>query len=239
MPGFPCALKFGTATSDVVDCGAAAGLTDFDPYTALIWCMPTQFLGGRQLIQKGTGGTNSTHISLRLLGTAGNFETVMDRATTDLNYTATAGTLKLNQRQFIGLTFDSAGGANNLVRLYCGIEGQPATDVTSGTTDGSGAFSSDSGKNLRIGNFLALTGSFVGPIYGAMYLNMKLTPDQIRDLQFHPRPIDGVKGGFWRMGRNGSSVVWDETGNQNHGVVSGAIPTSDYWPALANRRRAA
>jgi hypothetical protein len=78
--------------------------------------------------------------------------------------------------------------------------------------------------------------SYPGLIYlMAVWKDQMLTRDELLDQQFRPRPTGAACAGFWRPGSNGRGPVWDESGNNNHGTITGAIPTNDFLPRIFQR----
>lgn len=214
------ALLF-SATTDVVNCGSDASFTGLDPWTVLMWVKVTTLTNNRYFWSKGAGGSNNRRSVCLLSGTSGDIGVVLDRATTDLNYTSSNTPFSSSSWKFLAVTFHSTNSSNNLVHIYVGSLSTLATEVTYVVRiDGSGAFASDSGESWRVGNLKAESGAIQGTIAYTQVISDELSLAQIRALQFRPRVIPNTKL-FLNLGFNGTGTQTDLSGNGNNGTVTG------------------
>lgn len=218
MPG---SLIFGAATSDVVDVGSGASLDDLDPFTVLLWCMPTTLTSGRALWSKmGTGNK-----FLRFSDAAGNVQLFVTRAVTTSYITNTAPLGTTNQWALLAASFSSAQVAGQIVKIYKGALGVPAAAQTFGTaTDGSGALTTDNTGNGRWSNMSSLAVSFQGRIAMGAVFGAELSLADVQSWQQRPRVTVGANAAkaFFRLGNEGVGTQQDYSGNANTGTVTGA-----------------
>jgi hypothetical protein len=185
----------------------------------------------RVLLQKGRISAGGKQFINR---TDRNLRVTMDRATSDLVYTTNTTPIVVGMPQCFAFTFNSANAANNLVHIYAGDLMTPLSECAySATNDGSGSFPSDNSASdpFRVANTPAATTSMVGVQWVCAYIADEWTLDELRDWQYHPRPMLNTRL-FLRLARNGRGGVYDESGNNNNGTITGAIPTNDYLPRV-------
>jgi hypothetical protein len=234
------ALTFGAVSSDAVNIGTGASISNLNPLTYVAWVYPTSVAtsAGLLFMQKGRAASGGTRRAFSFAA-AGNFlRFVADRATTDTDYIASSLALTDNTWHCIAATFSSAASAGEVVNLYCGMLTTEMAETTySTTTDGSGAVGDDSGLAMKIGNdgAAASTSAFKGRIACAAIFNRVLTLGELQTWQFRPRVLSGCVG-FWAFGYNGTSTQPDWSGNGNAGTVTGAT-LSDHVPLRGLRRR--
>lgn len=230
-------LKFGGA-SDLVNCGDGTTIRDLDPCTIVAWAMPTSIAASQRLIGKGLGGTGLRHIQL----TTTQIQNGLDRATTTAsataNFTNFAAWGGINARYFFASTNKASGGVNGDQKLYLGSLTTPATEPTAyaSQTVGAGTINSNAGTNLTIGNRSTGSLQWTGMIWVVGLFGAALSVDDLRWLQTAlldprfvvPRGLGCVA--LWRPGVNGTGPVFDESGNNNHGTITGAVPTNDALP---------
>jgi hypothetical protein len=231
-------LSFGTAISDRVNCGSGSSVDLLDPFTVMVWARATTAATGfAAFVQKGGAASGSRRISLVKSGASANVQVGADRATTDLSYISNSTPLVSNVPTFIAYTFNSANAANELVNIYTGNLFTPASEVTYGTrNDGTGAFQSDAAQDLYVGNLLAHDSALVGLIWWVQIVAKDLSLTEIRAQQFRPCVLPEISRLAMWLGSNGRGGEIDLSGNNNHGTVTGAIPTNDYLPRVMARR---
>jgi len=237
-------LKFGAATSDRVDCGKAATLNNLLTLTYVAWVYPTTLANARIL---GKGQGPHTQSVMDMSNSNGVLRYVRGAATTDSNCTSANFTFVLNRWQFVAATYDS--GATPNIRLYWGSLLVPVAEVTyASQVNRVGTPFDDSANALDIGNVPdSAISSWKGSIAYAHVIGSVLALPSLRAIQTRSRnPFDAALGqwantrGLWRPGRNGTGKVWDESGNSNHGTITGATPASDpSLPGLGIPRRSA
>src|SRR3990167_2178980 len=216
------ALTFAEASTNSVNYGTALGNV-----TALsmgFWFYPitlTQFNSITGLI----GGANAPIV---LFGTASGDQVRIGwaRATTNMIYISNNAALTTNKWWFVGITADQAGGVGTLAHIYVGDLTTLATERTYGTSqDGSGAFTSNSGIEYRIGDKGAASES--GNFRMAdhfVYPGVVLTQAQFQLLQYRPHLaplISGLKL-YTIPGLIGTGTQPDWSGTGNTGAVTGA-----------------
>lgn len=230
-------LKFGGA-SDLVNCGRASSLNDFDPCSFAMWIMPTALTAVHRVVGKGLDGTGVRQIQF----TTTQIQTTLDRATTNntstANLSAFAAWQGVGFRYFLACSNKASGGASGDQLLWLGSLTVPASEPSAYASQvvGTGSVVSDSGVDLTIGNRHTGSLQFTGLIWVLGMFNVQFTTTDVRALQaqmLNPRflPPNNLKcGGYWVVGGNGTGGVRDETGNGNHGTITGAIPTGDWLP---------
>lgn len=232
LPG----LVFGAAASDRVACATGSQLDDLPTWTILVWHRPTTLTTNRNLVNKGAGAGNNRRLSLLLSGTSGAIQVQLDRATTDLQYISATGAVQINRDCFSAATFDSGASAGAFVAFYAGRAGVPATAATVATaTDGSGAFQSDAGVALTIGNATTAspTVAWQGAIYAVAVSGSVLTVGEIRAWQENPFLRVRDLRGAWFLGGNGIGQVADYSAYSQRGTVTGAYPSPYTLPLAA------
>ena len=214
------ALIFTGATSDRVDCGTNAGISDLTTWSYIAWVYPTSLGNVRLICSKGTSGVKRFDFN----GTTGNIEMLHLRATSSLSYitndTPLSGT---NAWYFVAGTCDTGGTAGSLAALYTGT--LTTTVAQRGVTalDGSGALTAEGGQNFIIGNRTNADRAWTGKIAMVGAWNRVLTLAELRDLQFSPRKTSGCVG-FWILNGTGTQADWSGSGLP--GTVTGATQSS-------------
>ena len=220
------ALTFGGATSDRVNCGSGASLDDLSPFTWMAWIYPTAFTSGRRLAEKGS----STQKVMLLSGTSGDWRLQVAR-TVASNYITNDTPLALNTWKFVAATFDTGGGAGEIINLYTGGLNTIATESSyTSPADGSGAVTADASGDFVIGNVGVATfnQAFEGRIAFFGVWNRALSLGEIRAQQFRPHVTSGCVL-FQYLGFAGTGTQPDYLGNANAGTVTGAT-VSDHVP---------
>ena len=163
----------------------------------------------------------------------GNLRLLVIRGTTNTSFVSSGQELVIGLPVFAWFTFDDA--ASPKVRIYAGTQRTPAAEVAYNTTTaGSGTINADAAASLYAGNLQrANTNPFLGRICTGIVAAQAITDlGLIRQLQTGvilqpPRTVLRV-----RYGSNGTGMVWDESGNSNHGTITGATPSNDTLPRL-------
>jgi len=235
----PTALKNGVngaTSSDNVNCGHGATLNNLTVYTLMAWCMPTVAPSASRLMTKsagvGTGGSGR-NFTIHNISTRAAFQ--IGRATASMTCTADLvnfAAYALNIPLFFAATVDLSAG---LPKMYMGSLTMPCAEPSAyaAQTLGSGAAGDDSATDWYLGNYSGLNVAFVGPIWVAGVWATVFDLGRLRELQRHPSPA--TSRGFWLPGQNGTGRVWDLSGNNNHGTITGALPTSDVLPRVGRR----
>lgn len=230
---FPlAALKFGAATSTRVNCGriSAGRLNNLPagPCTFLALVYPTSLVTLAGIMVKTDHATLYNRF-LQLSGTAGNLVVNLYHATTAMNYVTTDAPLaKLNNWYWVASNIDTTRGVGERARIYAGPLNGTLTRQAVTATEPVGAIGDDTARNFVIGNRLDGPGiSFPGSIALAVAWNRELSFAELARLTRgggsglrESNPV-----GLWRPGlnTNGGTVVHDESGNANHGTITGAV----------------
>lgn len=232
-------LRFIGAGSDRVSVADVAMLQDLATWSVVMRIKRGAGAGGTSLIGKGRAATNTRRLYLQLQG-AVSITVQADRATADLNYLASVvatDPIISASWQWVAATMNNGGVAGDLVRFY--VTQPDLTElrrVTPSTaTDGSGAFQSDVGQNLNIGNATdAASNAFGGYIKETALFNreMSLTElQQVVRMLLAKEPPPGALG-VWFLGDTGAVSVPDASGNRNTGTVSGATMSGEEPPFM-------
>lgn len=228
-------LQFGAATSDTVDIPNSAFIQNLDPFSWIIVATATTFTNLRAIVGKGTAAAVNRK-QIRLNGTAGNIDFIVERATTAAFFQANNATMApLGAWHAIAATFSSA--VSPTMHIYATLYGGPLIECTyqSGATiDGVGAVGNDSASILTLGNSAGHGGALQGHIaYAALY-PVAMSLEELRnELRVQRRPAAGK----WYPGSNGKGAVIDMSGNGGHGTITGAIPVSNFFPRNLSKRK--
>lgn len=220
------ALNF-TATGDRVVVASDTSHTDLDPLTILAWIRPTSFIAGQVIMSKFQIG--DVRVDFELSDTAGNLRFRRERATTATIYITDDLPLTLNAWNFVAVTFNSGGAANEVVNIYVGSLTALAVESTyAAQGDGSGSVLTDSAGAVVWGNTEDNNVSFPGDIAIGAYVDQEFSLGEIHSWQFRPRMIANTKI-FIHLGFNGTGTQPDWSGNGNSGTVTGAT-VADHVP---------
>lgn len=225
-------LTFGGATSDRVDCGTAAAISNLSAWTWCGWVYVTTVTNSRFFFRKADSSPPYGNKSARMM-TSGGLRVDVERATTSTQYIASTGTVVANEWAFFAITYNEAAGSGEVVNIYKGLLTSPAAEVTySTTTNGSGATIDDSPATLLLGNGESLAQVLPGRMGPQGFFNRVLTLGEIQSWQFDPRMTAGCVG-LWYLGDNGTGTQPDFSGNGNSGTVTGATQSDN--PPLPRR----
>jgi len=220
-------LRFGAATSDRVVITDSLTVQNITPWYFFAVLKVTVLTTGRRIYHKNTAGASNNVINLN--GTGGNLACLIGFTGTDASYITNDTPFATLSIPYIVLVVSNpAGGAGKTVHIYTSKWGQPLRESSYGTSiDGTGTPEADATNGIRIGNNPANTLSWQGSMWSFAYGRGVLTPADYGPYQIYPRATSAVKS---RLGMNGTGTVKDESGNGNHGIITGAIPTNDVLP---------
>lgn len=236
-------LKFGTVNSDRVVHGAGATLANLPIGGFSIWAIVVRTANGANLfvMSKDAAGTAGWTFMVNNAAGEGQVRAGVLRGTTNADFASLAGAVPLNVPTFMGSSYDPA--ATPQINLYAGpaIPGGIVTLLsTAAATAGVGTTPDDSASLVYAGNLqLATSVVFKGSMFSYGVCARVLA---LRDFQAIARRAGGSCAHLVpdcrllaRAGSNGRGGVLDESGNANHGTITGAIPTNDYLPRTHQR----
>lgn len=240
-------LRFGAATSDIVDCGVLNELGVPDKLTLACWFIPTsQGAVAQRLISKLTGASNNIYLT-HANASNNRVNLTIPRQSAFVNGLAEASSFRVNWTShlgepiFIAGTADLAGG---LPRLYVGSLRCPAAEPSAYVTQtiGSGTINDTTNNHLDLGNVNAGTVPLIGTMLWAYIGLAELTLAEIIRLQdviwssIPPRDFRGYINS-WRPGNNGRGAVVSESNAKNYGTLTGVSFTGlyDYNYLVARR----
>jgi len=227
------ALSFGVNPARLT-VTANSTINTLSAWTVIVWVRPEVLMAGRNIASKHNGISNGWIFRYSGADTT-NLQVLADRTvnvsyiTNDAPLTGTVGSWV-----YYAATFNTSASAGQVVNIYKGTLTQLATERTySVTTDGSGAVVSDSSRNFMFGNrdeVGVYSSSFPGKMAWGMYFNRALTQNEIRSLQFNPRPISGCQI-YFQMGYNDTGTQRNLCGpNNNSGTVTTATTSLQHVP---------
>lgn len=230
-------LKFtdGSTASEVT---VSTGLSAFGNNTSetrVVWCrIDNTPSAARSMVSQAGGGPSNFAVTA-----TPSINYNRDYTGTDANATATLP----NLNGTLGQPFCIAGMLTNGVpSLYGGNLKVPMTLAAAysvGPTSGTVVLVDKSANPLRFGGFSGAAQGFPGVIWMVAWFNYALALDELRTVQFEPWRMRARALGFWLPGCNGTGRVLDESGNGNHGTITGAVPTGDMLPRVFASRRVA
>lgn len=199
-------LVYGALTSDRTVITAAAAINALNPFTYIGWFYPTTLTTNRMFMSKSSGGNGPQLV----VATTDRLRLLVDRATTDTDYASVNSTLTTNAWQLLCATYNSANGAGLVAHLYRGTLSALATEVSYATqTDGSGAVTDDSARDLVIGNYTGANLALQGRCAIAAVFAVELSLADIQSWQRRPRKTVGanVAKMFCRQGKYGADCI--------------------------------
>lgn len=202
------------ATGDNCSFGTAASLDALDPVTIMLWVKPGTLTSSRLLWNKSTSAKR-----LRLNGTGGNVEAIVNRATTNTDYITNNTPLSnTSEWAFVAVVINSAGAAGEVVNIYKGTDSAAVAECTYGTaTDGSGAFTDDSASNFQVaGGAAAMFGD-----YAAVHICAAALDAAAIEAQRAALSVLASTRLLAHMGYPDVNTNTDLSGNANHGTVTG------------------
>lgn len=226
-------LKFGAANSDRVACGNIA--TNPMTFTIFAWVYPTSLSNDLMICGKtAAASVGKLYFSAQIAAGKGTYLQV-DCATTDADARANEP-LILNEWNCVAATCGDA----ILPRLYLGGLTTPLVECTyTVQTASAGARTSDSSASFTIGNRTTATNlAFVGNIGLFSFFNLHIfSLTELRRLQEYPYDWPAQPTLFSVLGRNLNGTVHDESGNRNHGTITGAtVSPPVLMPAFRSRQ---
>ncbi len=237
--GYGAAIRMGGATSDQIDCGNPAMLTDIATATICAWVNNTVTATNQRIWQKGSGG--NSHL-FRL--NSSQWGIVIQRATSPQNVQASVANFAayaINKWIFVVGQWDLAG-SNSDQKIYIGDEVRKPEEPSSyniAQTAGSGTINTDAAVNFGIGNLVGSTASWVGPYAAFGMWGRLLSFAEIVDQWDLGRRMGGL------MARTAGciSLIYpglgalrkiDWSGFGNHGTLSGGVYTPFGVPQVAS-----
>ena len=148
-----------------------------------------------------------------------------------INFSSTNGVytsgadVTINAWNHVAVAYDSSG-AGSSYRPVIYING--SVSALSATTDSVGTADSDASEDFTIGGNKAQTRIFDGKINHVKAFNNILTQDQVQELYTKPETVlpTGVSASNLKldlpMQEGSGSYIYDGSGNQNHGTITGA-----------------
>lgn len=220
----PGALQFVNGSNQYVLANASATTNNMSTATVAMWVNLTtvtvaaqrNFWGKSTGVNRFVGFISPSQVTMNYAGTS------TSACTVNL---AGMPYLVANIPIFLAWTVDFGTAAP---KCFNGTLTNPAIEPTyAGQTNGSGAHD-DSGAGFTFANGSGggTTNTLPGQIYSVQVFNKVLTQDEVRAAQYQWNPNARACVLAWRMGKNGAGPVWDESGNANHGAITGAIPTN-------------
>lgn len=231
------ALRFGAATSDRLDCGAAANITGFTKFSGGALLKITTLTDGRQLCTK----TNSASVGwgVGITGTTGNARILFNGATL-MTYDTNSTPLKLNRWQFVAWVIDTSLGAGLKAHVYASpsLDSAMVEATYAAFAEGSAPAVDTTSQPFVWGNnsaapSLAMQGSMA---LGFHAPNVTLSLGELKQWQMFPfAPPRGTRL-FTIMGHNGRGLVrdWSQVGGHT-GTITGAVAAEGpvgYHPTL-------
>jgi hypothetical protein len=229
-------LANGASTNNI-NHGAMSGV-DWTTFTVGGWWMPSAVtLNQRGIWAKGVSA--GARLNMKQ-GNSSLGELVMTwvRATTNTTYVTASGILAANRPVCVFVTGDQNGAASSIFHVYTRTLITPLAEVSySSRIDGSGAFSSIAAQSFRMNSSEVPDVAFPGEVFCAwVFENRILTLDQMTELSNHYESHRGMQANLaCKYGANGTGRVFDESGHNNHGTITGAIPTSTALPKVFRR----
>ena len=237
--GLPFALQFTNGTNMSVAAAPSASLNNLPAITITMWVKLTTAAPAaqRNFVGKGAGNNrvaafiNSTSVSFQR-GSSGT-------APTGTALTSNLPALVANQPVFLAFVGDFGVTAP---RLYAGSTLLPVSEASAYSTSatGSTAGHDDSADNLNVANsgVTSTTNTLPGVVYTVQVIPRAVGLDELRALQGVWMPRYRGAALAWVMGVNGTGRVLDQSGANNHGTITGAIPVRETLPLLGWRRAA-
>lgn len=211
------------ADTEVVNCGSAASLDGLDVFS--VAAVVNRSVNNFNQVILGKGTWNNTGWSLLCDDNNGSLRFILVRTGGFTVYKAAIGSIALDEWTYVGVTFDEA--ASPRAHLYYAPLGEPVVEEASYQTeqDGTGTIVSGDGQNFEIG--LQTSGgnnnwdgrlARVGFYPSVLPLNAQ---KGLPGASIHGWKRSGAVG-LWEL--DGTGTLTDYSGNENHGVITGATP---------------
>lgn len=233
----PLGLQFTNGVTMHVSALPSATLNNMPTVTIMMWVKLTtvapaaqrNFMGKSTVANRLVTFINSTTVSIQ----RGSSGTAPTATVTTTNLPA----LRANAPAFLVFSGDFGVTAP---RIYAGSLTEPATEASaySASTVGSTAGHDDSAANFVVGNggTPGTTNTLPGVVYSVQVSSQVLSLSEIRAAQYRWNPRARRTVMAWRLGRNGSGLVSDESGFGNYGTNTAAIPVGEALPVVGLRR---
>lgn len=211
------------ASTDSIACGSAAVLDDLTVGSVIFWLNPSSVANATRVLIGKTTNTGSTGWFMARPSSGGSvIRIVVNRATTDMLRSSSAGVLVVGTPSCIAATWDVSA---DTCSIYHGTLAAALADVGGTLTAGSGAYVSDAAESYVIGNAGAASLSAGGAYSYAAVFNRVLTLAELQSWQLHPRKMAGCVA-FHELGLTGVGSQWDYSGNGNTGTITGATQSA-------------
>jgi hypothetical protein len=240
------ALNFN-ASGRYVDFGSASALDELanGKFTMWAWVWRLANGGNQNILAKDNAFPDGPLMLVDIDGSfnEGCVQLYVPRTVADTSYLTTS-VITTAQPHFISATYDQADAVQAThvkIRTASLTDQRVAEPATYNTqTVGSGTSDIDAAANWYLGAVQRDTSLvFKGLIYTFGLSNTVLTQAELQaiaDCRFDRLPFRPRGGLLWgRCGANGTGRVIDESGNGNHGTITGAVLST---ASLPRRRRA-
>ena len=201
-------VLFFDGIDDYVDCGNDSSLNLTDAMTVVVDMCPRSWGGGDfgRIISKDYATGYDLFIDGGNKGLGTYFGGTL--------YHSSSNCLELDKKQQAILTFDRTLPSAQIKFYVDAVFVGSATRTTAIPTNT---------EKLYIGNREALDRAFYGSIDGIWIYNRVLSDTEINDFYHYGTiPTAGMVAG-WPMNEKSGSVVYDQSGNENHGTIHGAV----------------
>lgn len=232
-----------SASTDLVNCGSGAAITNLQQLTTLNWLYQTSEVDCR-IWQKGIAADPGGPYHYWLSNTT-EYQLVFHCATADCIVSvayASMPAFALNKWYFVAASHDVGGSTSNQ-HIWAGDLNHLAVEASSYSSNnvGSGGSVSESGLPLILGNKRNGSSPYTGRIALQMIFRGILSLGQVQYYQFKPPPTDRARRGaipnlleYHVLGLHGTGFQPDFSGYGNHGAVtgttvSGPVPIPSLW----------
>lgn len=222
LPAFSM-LRFAGNTTDAIDHGSASTLDDISPVTSLFWLrMPTASNGGSALIiSEKTESSYTTCVREFFVNDVNDYFQIEFQLNGVSNALArSTETLSVSTWYFIGYSWDGS----NAPKLYRGSQTSEVSETGYAIQQaGVGVYITDAGENYKVGKHpIGTEKGWLGDIAWHGLWNRVLTLEEIRGQQANPTASANCVL-FCNYGVDGTGSQTDQSGNANHGTVTGAV----------------
>jgi hypothetical protein len=231
-------LKFNNANTDRVEIGSGALLDNLNAGAALMWVWIDSYVTTRRFFAKGSGETTAgTSHNLLFLDNGGNPSLRLNiaRATITMQSQALLTTFAhyATGRWLCLVAMWNSAGGNGDQRLFIGTQCAPLSEASAYVTQlvGSGAVGNDASANMAFANTSGGSVSLPGRLARIDFVRDRV-PTVAEALMWQektkyqlpqglppfllPRTVASYRPGLF------GNVAFDESGNGNHGAVTGA-----------------
>jgi hypothetical protein len=220
-------LDFSAGSTDYIDFGSGSSMDDLNAGT-IIWCayypsLPSasrgqwgKVLGATRGFECWRPGADPTALTCRIYRSGGQFR-----------HDAIPGCVLLGWN-YLAFTWDlgtpsSTWQRGTLTAPFADMSGGVGPDYESGTVD-------DAGGVFRVGDYNASITSEGFTVAHLDFYSRVLSLAECESWRLaHPPRLSSCVGD-WHIGRNGTGVQVDHSGNGNHGTVSGPTVSALEFP---------